>query len=97
MVPKTCYNSGCCKPLKCQGKLQQMTDMKYALEKKNQIVVRCSFDWHFKGINKIHGALVVKITNWAQLFKTNDVFSQCIVKTLIIKYGKYANISAEKM
>ena len=31
----------------------------------------------------------------AQLFKTNDVIS--IVKTLIIKYGIYANIFAEKM
>ena len=34
---------------------------------------------------------------WAQLFKTNDVVSLRIVKTLIIKYGKYANIFAEKM
>ena len=33
----------------------------------------------------------------AQLFKTNDVVSLCIVKTLIIKYGIYANIFAEKM
>ena len=32
----------------------------------------------------------------AQLFKTNDVVSQRIVKTLIIKYGIYANIFAEK-
>ena len=28
----------------------------------------------------------------AQLFKTNDVVSKRIVKTLIIKYGFYANI-----
>ena len=34
---------------------------------------------------------------WAQLFKTNEVISWCIVKTLIIKYGIYANIFAEKM
>ena len=34
---------------------------------------------------------------WAQLFKTNDVVSKHIVKTLIIKYGIYANIFAEKM
>ena len=33
----------------------------------------------------------------AQLFKTNDVVSLCIVKTLIIKYGIYADIFAEKM
>ena len=33
----------------------------------------------------------------AQLFKTNDVVSQRIVKTLIIKYGIYPNIFAEKM
>ena len=33
----------------------------------------------------------------AQLFKTNNVFSYRIVKTLIIKYGIYANIFAEKM
>ena len=32
----------------------------------------------------------------AQLFKTNDVISERIVKTLIIKYGIYANIFAEK-
>ena len=37
------------------------------------------------------------ITNWAQLFKTNDVICRRIVKTLIIKYGLYANIFAEKM
>ena len=29
---------------------------------------------------------------WAQIFKTNDV-----VKSLLIKYGIYANIFAEKM
>ena len=34
---------------------------------------------------------------WAQLFKTNDVVSQRIVKTLIIKYGIFANIYAAKM
>ena len=34
--------------------------------------------------------------SWAQLFKTNDVVSQHIVKTLIIKYGIYDNIFAEK-
>ena len=33
----------------------------------------------------------------AQLFKTNDVVSLHVVKTLIIKYGIYANIFAEKM
>ena len=33
----------------------------------------------------------------AQLFKTKYAISLCIVKTLIIKYGKYANIFAEKM
>ena len=33
----------------------------------------------------------------AQLFKTNDVVSSHIAKTLIIKYGIYANIFAEKM
>ena len=33
----------------------------------------------------------------AQLFKTNDVISECIVKILIIKCGIYANIFAEKM
>ena len=34
---------------------------------------------------------------WAQLFKTNDVISKRIVKTLIIKYGLYTNIFAENM
>ena len=34
---------------------------------------------------------------WAQLFKTNDVVIYRIVKTLIISYGTYANIFAEKM
>ena len=33
----------------------------------------------------------------AQLFKTNNVVSECTVKSLIIKYGIYANIFAEKM
>ena len=33
----------------------------------------------------------------AQLFKTNDVVSKLIVKILVIKYGIYANIFAEKM
>ena len=33
---------------------------------------------------------------WAQLFKTNDVVSYHIVKTLIIKYGIYPNIFVEK-
>ena len=33
------------------------------------------------------------IEYWAQLFKINDVVS----KTVIIKYGIYANIFAEKM
>ena len=32
-----------------------------------------------------------------QLFKTNDAVTKRIVKTLIIKYGIYANIFAEKM
>ena len=34
---------------------------------------------------------------WAQLFKTNDVVSLQIVKTLIIKYDIYTNIFAEKI
>ena len=34
-------------------------------------------------------------TIWAQLFKTNDVISYHI-KTLIIKYGMYANMFAKK-
>ena len=33
----------------------------------------------------------------AQLFKTNDVVSKRIAKTLIIKYGIYAIIFAEQM
>ena len=33
----------------------------------------------------------------AQLFKTNNVVRQRIVKTLIIKYGIYANIFAKKI
>ena len=33
----------------------------------------------------------------AQLFKTNNVFSLSIVKTLINKYGIYTKIFAEKM
>ena len=33
----------------------------------------------------------------AQLLKTNDVIRWRIVKTLIIKYGRYTNIFAEKM
>ena len=33
----------------------------------------------------------------AQLFNTNDVVSQCIIKIFIIKYGIYTNIFAEKM
>ena len=33
----------------------------------------------------------------AKLFKTNDVVSKRIVKTLIIRYGIYANNFAEKM
>ena len=32
----------------------------------------------------------------AQLFKTNGIISERIVKTLIIKYGIFANIFAEK-
>ena len=32
-----------------------------------------------------------------KLFKTNNVISKHIVKTLIIKYGIYANIFTEKM
>ena len=31
---------------------------------------------------------------WAQLFKTNNIISKCIGKTLIIKYGRYAKIFA---
>ena len=38
-----------------------------------------------------------KHKTWAKLFKTNNVVSSCIVKTLIIKYGKYTNIFVEKM
>ena len=34
---------------------------------------------------------------WAQLFKADDVVSYRIVKSLIIKYGIYGNIFAEKM
>ena len=34
---------------------------------------------------------------WAQLVKTYDIVSLRIVKTLIIKYGIYANILAEKI
>ena len=34
---------------------------------------------------------------WAQFIQTKDVVSYRIVKTLIIKYGIYANIFAEKM
>ena len=34
---------------------------------------------------------------WAQLFETYDVGIQRIVKTLVIKYGIYTNIFAEKM
>ena len=37
-----------------------------------------------------------KINARAQLFKTNDVDSERIVNTLIIKYTIYANIFAEK-
>ena len=35
------------------------------------------------------------ITYRAQLLKTNDVVSERIVKTFIVKYGIYANIFAE--
>ena len=34
---------------------------------------------------------------WAQLVKTNDVFNERIVKFLIIKYGLYVNIFADKI
>ena len=40
--------------------------------------------------------LYVQQTSRAQLFKTNNVVSKRIVKTLIIKYGIYANIFAVK-
>ena len=40
---------------------------------------------------------IKNIKSRAQLFKTNDVVSERIVKTLIIRYGIYANIFAEKM
>ena len=33
---------------------------------------------------------------WVQLFKTNDVVSLRIVKTLIIKYSIYTDIFAKK-
>ena len=35
---------------------------------------------------------IKNIKSRAQLFKTNDVVSERIVKTLIIRYGIYANI-----
>ena len=38
-----------------------------------------------------------RLNTRAQLFKTNDVVTKPIVKTLIVKYGIYANIFAEKM
>ena len=38
-----------------------------------------------------------RVACWAQLFKTNDVVSWRIVKTLIIKYGIYTKIFVEKM
>ena len=44
-----------------------------------------------------HNLDVLYIQIRAQLFKTNDVVSLRIVKTLIIKYGICANIFAEKM
>ena len=40
--------------------------------------------------------LVSTLKYWAQLFKTNNVVSQHIIKTLIIKYGIYTSIFAEK-
>ena len=40
-------------------------------------------------------SLIMKIR--AQLFETNDGVSKRIVKTLMIKYGIYSNIFAEKM
>ena len=46
--------------------------------------------------NVCFGANTTKII-WAQLFKTNDVISLCILKTLIIKYGIYTNIFAKNL
>ena len=40
-----------------------------------------------------YGAISTK----TQLFKTKDVVSQRIIKTVIIKYGIYAIIFAEKL
>ena len=46
---------------------------------------------------KGYGGFYINIVIYrAQLFKTNDVVSQRIVKVLIIKYDIYANIFAEK-
>ena len=39
---------------------------------------------------------IIKIKIWAQLSKTINVVSEHNVKTLIIKYGIYANSFAEK-
>ena len=42
------------------------------------------------------GGFTLGIIIWAQLFKINYVVSLPIVKILIIKYGIYVNIFAEK-
>ena len=41
------------------------------------------------------GKILLLLAVRAQLFKTNDVVSYCIVKTLIIKYGIFDDIFAE--
>ena len=51
--------------------------------------------FHFCGFYRcVNAGDLLKIR--AQLFKTNDVVKERIVKTLIIKYGIYINIFAEK-
>ena len=39
---------------------------------------------------------IISLKIGVQLFRTNDVVSERIVKTLIIKYGIYANILQKK-
>ena len=54
---------------------------------------------HFIGQVSVHNfrTFIIHVVTRAQLFKTNDVVSQHIVKTWIIKYGMYTYIFAEKM
>ena len=42
------------------------------------------------------GCVKLDLEIWDQLFKTNDVHSYRIIKTLIIKYGIYAEILLKK-